>query len=194
MCLYVIIDRPGHEIVEKRARFSIKIQDKFTLISDYPSDLPDFRLSEVVRWPAINCAWCHPSASEWTWRSRVQVQVQSECTQKGRTFGAGQTGTAKDRSIPSQWQPGQAATGSILWSSVSQWVSPCETKIDGKSIKFYRKVNNIKFSTVTFLCENANSMEVSRSCLRGTLLASACSILRVSIDDQVNVRLGNKIA
>ena len=37
--------RPGHEIVERRARFSIKIQDNFKLISDYPSDLPDFRLS-----------------------------------------------------------------------------------------------------------------------------------------------------
>ena len=43
------------EIVERRARFSIKIQDNFKLISDYPSDLPDFRLSEVVRWPAFKC-------------------------------------------------------------------------------------------------------------------------------------------
>ena len=51
--IYVTQHRPGHEIVERRARFSIKIQDNFKLISDYPSDLPDFRLSEVVRWPAL---------------------------------------------------------------------------------------------------------------------------------------------
>ena len=47
----VAFGRPGHEILERRARFSIKIQDYFKLISDYPSDLPDFELSlaEVVR-------------------------------------------------------------------------------------------------------------------------------------------------
>ena len=56
--------RLGPEIVERSARFSIKIQDNFKLISDYPSDLPDFRLSEVVRWPAFKCARCHPLASE----------------------------------------------------------------------------------------------------------------------------------
>ena len=43
--------KPGHEIVERCARFSIEIQDNFKLISDYPSDLPGFTLSEVVRWP-----------------------------------------------------------------------------------------------------------------------------------------------
>ena len=59
-----MIYRPGHEIVERRAKFSIKIQHNFKVISDYPSDLPDFRLSEVVRWPAFKCARCHPSASE----------------------------------------------------------------------------------------------------------------------------------
>ena len=41
--------RPGHEIVERRARFSIKTQDNFKLISDYPSDLSGFRFSAVVR-------------------------------------------------------------------------------------------------------------------------------------------------
>ena len=71
--------RPGHEIVDRRARFSIQIQDNFKLISDYPLDLPDFRLSEVVRWPAFKCARCHSLASEWTWSSGVQVHVQSEC-------------------------------------------------------------------------------------------------------------------
>ena len=58
------VSRLGPEIVERRARFSIKIQDNCKLISDYPSDLPDFWLSEVVRWPAFKCARCHPSASE----------------------------------------------------------------------------------------------------------------------------------
>ena len=114
--------RPGHEIVERLARFSIKIQDNLKLISDYPSDLPDFRPSEVVRWPAFKCARCHPSASEWTWRSGVQVHVQSECTMKGRTFGAGLTGTAKHRSIPSQWQPGgphPARYSEAVWVSGS---------------------------------------------------------------------------
>ena len=52
----VRIIRLGPEIVERRARFSIKIQDNFKLISDYPSDLPDFSLLEVVRWPAFKCA------------------------------------------------------------------------------------------------------------------------------------------
>ena len=142
-------NRLGPEIVESVRDFQSNFKTNCKLISD----LPSFRLSEVVRWPAFRCARCHPSASEWTWRSGVQVHVQSECTLKGRTFGAGRTGTAKHRSIPSQWQPGRAATGSILWSSVSQWVSPCETEIVRKSKKFYRRVNNIKFSTVTFLCE-----------------------------------------
>ena len=45
-----------------------------------------------------------------------------------------------------------------------------ETEIARKSKKLYRRVNNIEFSTVTFLRENANSMEVSRSCRRETLL------------------------
>ena len=31
----------------------MKIQDYLKLIPDYPSDLPGFRLSEVVRWPAL---------------------------------------------------------------------------------------------------------------------------------------------
>ena len=132
----VLALRPGHEIVERCARFSIEIQDNFKLISDHHSDLPDFRLLEVVRWPAFKCARCHPSASEWSWRSGVQVHVQCECTLKGRTFGAGRTGTAKHRSIPSQWQPGWAATGLILWRSVSQWVLRCKTEIVRNSLKF----------------------------------------------------------
>ena len=33
----------------------MKIQDYLKLIPDYPSDLPGFRLSEVVRWPAFKC-------------------------------------------------------------------------------------------------------------------------------------------
>ena len=184
------VTRLGPEIVESVRDFQSNFKTNCKLISD----LPSFRLSEVVRWPAFRCARCHPSASEWTWRSGVQVHVQSECTLKGRKIGAGRTGTAKHRLIPSQWEPGRAATGSILWSSVSQWASPCETEIVRKSKKFYSRVNIIKFSTVIFLCENANSMKVSRSCRRRTLLASACSILRVSIDDQVNSRRGNKIA
>ena len=57
----VLALRPGHEIVERCARFSIEIQDNFKLISVYPSDLPGFRLSEVVRWPAFKnaCAAAH---------------------------------------------------------------------------------------------------------------------------------------
>ena len=78
--------------------------------------------------------------------------------------------------------------------SVTEWVSPRETEIVRKSKKFYRTVNKIELLTVTFVCENANSMEVSRSCRRGTLLASTCLILRVCIDDQVNSMRGNKIA
>ena len=39
-----VITRPGHEIAERHARFSIKIQYNFKLILDYPSDLPGFRL------------------------------------------------------------------------------------------------------------------------------------------------------
>ena len=65
---------------------------------------------------------------------------------------------------------GLEATSTIQWRSVSQWVSTCETEIARKSKKLYRRVNNIEFSTVTFLRENANSMEVSRSCRRETLL------------------------
>ena len=57
------------------------------------------------------------------------------------------------------------------------------------------KLESSEVSTVTLLCGNAISMEGSQSCRRGTLLATACSILRVSIDDQVNAlaRRGNKI-
>ena len=127
--LTVVPIRPEYEIVERRARFSLKIQDNFKLISDYPPDLPGFRLSEVVRWPAFKWARCQPSASEWTWRSGVQVHVQSECKIKGRTLGASLTGTVKHRLIPSQWQPGRAATGTIQWRIVSQLAALAKLKL-----------------------------------------------------------------
>ena len=123
-------------------------------------------------------------------RPGVQVHIRSKCEINGRTFGAGQTGTGNHRSMPRQWQPGRAATGSYserVWRSVNQWVSPHKTEIVRKSKKFQNIVNYREFqvSTVTLLCENTISMEVSRCCCRGTLLPPACLILRVSIDYQV---------
>ena len=44
--------------------------------------------------------------------------------------------------------------------SVTQWVSPCETEIVRKSKKFYRRVNNIKISTVTFLSTVKYEMQI----------------------------------
>ena len=98
--------------------------------------------------------------------------------------------TGRFRVSDSQGGPQQARY------SEGVWVRPCETENVHKSKKFYRTVNNIELWTVTFVCENANSMEVSRSCRRGTLLALAFSILSVSlcIDVQVIARRGIKIA
>ena len=58
------------------------------------SDLPSFRLSEVVTgqvtWIQVR-ARAEPMASDATWRSGVKVHVQSECEIQGRTFSEGWT-------------------------------------------------------------------------------------------------------